>query len=46
MEKKGHVMGALDQLIAAHAISLSAILVKNDKTCSMVPTLSIEDWTK
>lgn len=46
MEKKGHVMGALDQLIAAHALSLGAILVTNDKAFSMAPALSIEDWTK
>ncbi|MFA3759812.1 type II toxin-antitoxin system VapC family toxin [Yersinia sp. 2466 StPb PI] len=46
MEKKGHIMGALDQLIAAHALSLGAILVTNDKAFSMATALLIEDWTK
>jgi tRNA(fMet)-specific endonuclease VapC len=39
-------MGSLDQLIAAHALSLGAILVTNDKAFSMAPALLVEDWTK
>ncbi|CNH13332.1 Uncharacterised protein [Yersinia aldovae] len=36
-------MGALDQLIAAHALSLGAILVTNDNVFSMAPAFSKED---
>ncbi|NHB95903.1 type II toxin-antitoxin system VapC family toxin [Photorhabdus stackebrandtii] len=45
MEKKGKVMGALDQLIAAHALSRRITMVTNDKAFSMIPDLSLEDWT-
>jgi tRNA(fMet)-specific endonuclease VapC len=44
MEKEGKVMGALDLLIAAHAISLKAILVTSDKSFGLVPGLKREDW--
>ncbi len=46
MEKKGYVMGALDQLIAVHALSTGAILVTNDKAFSMAPASPVEDWAK
>ncbi|EHD23601.1 MULTISPECIES: type II toxin-antitoxin system VapC family toxin [Brenneria] len=46
MEKKGKAMGTLDQLIAAHALSKRTTLVTNDHAFSMVPGLTIEDWTQ
>ncbi|HGM6911220.1 TPA: type II toxin-antitoxin system VapC family toxin [Serratia marcescens] len=46
MEKKGKIMGALDQLIAAHAQSRGATLVTNDRAFAMVPGLAVEDWTR
>lgn len=46
MEKKGKTMGALDQLIAAHAQSRGATLVTNDRAFAMVPGLAVEDWTR
>lgn len=44
MEKQGKGIGNLDLLIAAHAISLDATLVTNDKTFSQVPSLKVQDW--
>lgn len=46
MERTGRIMGALDQLIAAHAGSSGMTIVTNDAAFSMVPGLLIEDWTK
>ncbi|MCT9845523.1 type II toxin-antitoxin system VapC family toxin [Leclercia adecarboxylata ATCC 23216 = NBRC 102595] len=45
MEKRGKVMGDLDQLIAAHALSLGTTIVTNDRAFAMVQELTIEDWT-
>lgn len=45
MEKKGKVMGDLDQLIAAHAISRGTTVVSNDRAFGMVQDLIVEDWT-
>ncbi|EKK5553483.1 type II toxin-antitoxin system VapC family toxin [Enterobacter hormaechei] len=45
MEKKGNVMGDLDQLIAAHAISRGSTIVTNDHAFGMVQDLTVEDWT-
>lgn len=45
MEKRGNVMGDLDQLIAAHAISRGTTIVTNDRAFLMVQELSVEDWT-
>ena len=39
LERAGKVLGALDMLIAAHAISTNATLVTSDKTFSQVEDL-------
>jgi len=45
LEKKGQAIGALDLLIAAHALSLNSSLVtNNEKEFSRVPGLKIENW--
>ncbi|HEY3588737.1 MAG TPA: type II toxin-antitoxin system VapC family toxin [Buttiauxella sp.] len=46
MEKKGNVMGHLDQLIAAHALSRNATIVTSDQAFAMVGRLRREDWTR
>ncbi|MBH3302068.1 type II toxin-antitoxin system VapC family toxin [Serratia marcescens] len=46
MERKGKIMGAMDQLIAAHAQSRGATLVTNDRAFAIVPGLAVEDWTR
>jgi tRNA(fMet)-specific endonuclease VapC len=46
LQKSGIVIGSLDMLIAAHALSLSSILVTNNvKEFERVPDLEIENWT-
>jgi tRNA(fMet)-specific endonuclease VapC len=45
LEKKGLPIGNNDLWIAAHALSLNAILVTNNtREFSRVPDLVIEDW--
>ena len=45
MEQKGQVMGHLDQLIAAHALSRKATIITSDRAFTMVARLRVEDWT-
>ena len=44
MEKQGFVMGALDLMIAAHAVSENCTLVTSDNAFKMVPDLVIQNW--
>jgi tRNA(fMet)-specific endonuclease VapC len=37
-------LGALDTLIASHALAEEAVLVTSDRAFSRVPGLSVEDW--
>jgi tRNA(fMet)-specific endonuclease VapC len=46
MEKVGQPLGPLDMLIAAHALSVGATLVSNDRAFRMVPDLQVEDWVQ
>ena len=47
LEKKGTPIGALDMLIAAHAKSLSHILVtNNEKEFTRIEGLKIENWVR
>lgn len=47
LERKGEVIGPLDMLIAAHALSNDIILVtNNDKEFQRVSRLRIENWVK
>jgi tRNA(fMet)-specific endonuclease VapC len=43
-ESGGKVLGALDMLIAAHALENNAVLVTNDKAFRYVAELTLEDW--
>lgn len=46
LEKKGRPIGAMDLLIAAHAVRLEVRLVtNNEKAFSRVPGLRLENWT-
>jgi tRNA(fMet)-specific endonuclease VapC len=47
LEKRGQIIGPLDMLIAAHAISQELILItNNDKEFKRITKLQIENWTK
>lgn len=47
LEKKGKVIGHLDLLIAAHALSEKLILISNNtKEFSRVKSLRVENWEK
>lgn len=47
LEKKGHPVGPLDTLIAAHAVSLEMTLVTHNKReFSRVPGLRVVDWVE
>ncbi len=45
LEKKGQLIGPLDMLIAAQALSSNLILVtNNEKEFQRIPSLQIENW--
>lgn len=45
LEKKGRPIGAMDMLIAAHALSLGVRLVtNNEREFKQVPGLRVENW--
>ncbi len=45
LEKQGQMIGSLDLLIAAHALSLGSILVtNNEREFNRVPKLKVENW--
>lgn len=46
LARKGTLLGSLDMLIAAHAISVDAVLVTSDQAFQQVADLVVEDWTK
>lgn len=45
MQRSGKSLGAHDMLIAAHALSVKALLVTSDQAFRHVPGLEVEDWT-
>lgn len=45
LERAGTPLGALDTLIAAHALALEAELVTADKAFAQAPGLVVADWT-
>ncbi len=47
LERRGQPIGTMDMLIAAHALTLDAILVTdNDREFGRVPGLKIENWVR
>jgi tRNA(fMet)-specific endonuclease VapC len=45
LERTGNVIGSMDLLIGAHALSLNVILVTNNTgEFKRIPNLKIEDW--
>jgi tRNA(fMet)-specific endonuclease VapC len=45
-ERGGIVMESFDLMIAAHALSLNAVLVTHDRAFSRITELQVEDWTR
>ena len=45
MEAQGKPLAPLDMLIGAHAVSVGAVLVTNDRTFQSIRDLQVEDWT-
>lgn len=45
-ERQGRRLDSEDLMVAAHALSIDAVLVSQDKVFQRVPNLRIEDWTK
>ncbi len=45
MERRGRPLGALDLMIAAHALEAGAVLITSDRAFHFVAGLKIEDWT-
>ncbi|MEH1816320.1 MAG: type II toxin-antitoxin system VapC family toxin [Nostoc sp.] len=47
LESRGLIIGAMDMLIAAHALSLGITLVTNNiREFSRIPTLLLENWAE
>ena len=46
LERQGAMLGNLDLMIAAQAVTVAAVLVTNDQAFRRVKGLKIEDWTK
>jgi len=47
LEKEGQPIGAMDLLIAAHAVSMGVTLVtNNEREFSRVPDLIVENWVR
>jgi tRNA(fMet)-specific endonuclease VapC len=44
LERRGIGMGTLDQMIAAHALTLDLTLVSNDRAFGRVEGLRLENW--
>lgn len=45
-QREGRVLAPMDLLIAAHAQSVGAVLVTNDRAFVQLPELVLEDWTE
>jgi tRNA(fMet)-specific endonuclease VapC len=45
-QREGRVLAPMDLLIGAHALSIDALLVTNDRGFARLAGLSIEDWTE
>ena len=43
---RGGALGAMDMLIAAHALATGAVLVTSDRAFGRIDGLSVEDWTR
>ena len=45
LEIEGRVLSPLDLMIAAHCLSVEAVLVTNDRAFSMLQNLQLQNWS-
>lgn len=45
-QREGKVLAPMDLLIGAHALSIDAVLVTNDRAFAQLSGLTVEDWTE
>lgn len=45
-QREGRVLAPMDLLIGAHALSIDAVLVTNDRAFAQLSGLTVEDWTE
>jgi tRNA(fMet)-specific endonuclease VapC len=45
-QREGRVLAPIDLLIGAHALSIDAVLVTNDRAFAQLSGLAVEDWTE
>ena len=46
LERLGQLLGSMDMMIAAHALSLGLTLISSDVAFKRIKQLKVEDWTK
>jgi tRNA(fMet)-specific endonuclease VapC len=46
LERLGQLLGGMDMMIAAHALSLGLTLISSDVAFKRIKHLKVEDWTK
>lgn len=46
LQRQGALLGHLDLLIAAHALTVGAVLVTSDRAFQRLTDLQVEDWTR
>ena len=46
LEREGQLLGSLDMMIAAHALSLGLVLVSSNTAFKRIKHLKVEDWTR
>jgi len=46
LEREGNLLGAMDMMIAAHALAVGYVLVTHDQAFQKVRGLKLADWTR
>jgi len=46
LEREGNPLGAMDMMIAAHALAAGCVLVTHDQGFQKVQDLKLADWTR
>ena len=46
LEREGDLLGAMDMMVAAHALAVGYVLVTHDQAFQKVKQLKLADWTR